>query len=101
MKVSIRFTTDVSIRLLKLARWQAGLRQIVQHVWIEFETPGAEERLHYTELADKIGNIEIRYSQIDGIYDLMITTGPKYYIYETSFTSISEAREVANLVRTA
>lgn len=69
-------------------------------MWIEFETPGAKERIINTENADTIGPINIRYSKSEGIYDLMMNAKGKYWMYEYSYTSLSEAQSKAReLVR--
>lgn len=65
------------------------------HEWIEFETPGAEERLTNTELADRVGSIEIRFSREDGVFDLMTMANNKWYMFQYSFTSLSTARDTA------
>lgn len=68
--------------------------------WIEFETAGALERIKNTENSDTIGPINIRYSKNEGIYDLMMNAKGDYWMYEYSYTSLSEAQNKAReLVR--
>lgn len=68
--------------------------------WIEFETAGALERIKNTENSDNIGPINIRYSKSEGIYDLMMNAKGEYWMYEYSYTSLSEAQSKAReLVR--
>ncbi len=63
--------------------------------WIEFETDGALERISNTENAGAVGPINIRYCNSEGIYDLMMFSKGTHWMYEYSFTSLSEAQSKA------
>lgn len=63
--------------------------------WIEFETPGALERLSETENAGTVGPIDIRHCKSEGIYDLMLVSKGTHWIFKYSFTSLSEAQSKA------
>jgi hypothetical protein len=63
--------------------------------WIDLGIDGAVNCMKNTEKAAEVGRITIRYSEADGVYDLITFYGYKYWIYEYSFTSLSEAEAKA------
>jgi hypothetical protein len=60
--------------------------------WVEFSTEGALEFVKNTKFVDNIRGVDIRYTESEGLYDLIKYEHGAYYIAETSFWTEGDAR---------
>lgn len=62
--------------------------------WVKFETPGAVAHILDAIPVENLGNVGIFYSEAEELYSVIKYDSHTYYIWETNFYGLEDARKV-------